>query len=113
LADLCGLGIPSNVQGKSIANLLDDPDLEVRDTAFSVAPMREGFLLREERYAYIQYGEDAARGIELFDTHNDPKQYTNLVDDPAYRSVVARFKTKLAAKLREVRDNDLPVTAQP
>jgi len=27
--------------------------------------------------------------------------------------VVARFKTKLAAKLREVRDNDLPVTAQP
>ena len=58
LAELCDLGVPTNIQGKSIAKLLDEPAHEVRDTAFSVAPMRKGFLLREERYAYIQYGED-------------------------------------------------------
>ena len=36
--------------------------VEVRDAAFSVAPSRKGFLLRERDYAYIQYGEDAAGG---------------------------------------------------
>ena len=36
----------------------------VGSVAFSVAPMRKGFLLREHKYAYIQYGEDAAGGIE-------------------------------------------------
>ena len=108
IAELCGLEIPENIQGKSIVKLLDEPELEVRDTAFTVAPMRKGFLLREERYAYMQYGEDAAGGIELFDTQNDPQQYTNLVDDPAHAATVARFKTKLATKLRDVRNNDLP-----
>lgn len=108
LTELCGLGVPANVQGKSIAQLIDIPDHEVRDTAFSVAPMRKGFLLREARYAYIQYGEDAAGGIELFDTLKDPKQYTNLATVPAHQATVARFKTKLASKLHEIRDNDLP-----
>jgi iduronate 2-sulfatase len=108
LTELCDLGVPPNVQGQSIAQLIDDPDHEVRDTAFSVAPMRKGFLLREERYAYIQYNEDASGGIELFDTHQDPKQYTNLATAPAHQPTVARFKTKLAHKLREVRDHDLP-----
>lgn len=107
LAELCGLGVPAHIQGKSIARVLDDPGYQVRDTAFSVAPLRKGFLLREDRFAYIQYGEDAAGGIELFDTRRDPKQYSNLATDPAYESTVVRFKNKLAAKLRDVRDNDL------
>ena len=112
LAELCDLGVPTNIQGKSIAKLLDEPAHEVRDTAFSVAPMRKGFLLREERYAYIQYDEDGANGIELFDTHTDPNQYTNLVNDPAHATTVNRFKTKLATKLRNVRDNDLQLSAK-
>jgi len=79
----------------------------VRDVAFSVAPMRRGFLLRADKWAYIQYGEDARAGIELFDTETDPKQYTNLADNPEYAKVVREFKAKLAAKLRAVRGNDL------
>ena len=69
--------------------------------------MRQGFLLREDRYAYIQYGENASRGIELFDTQRAPKQYTNLAALPEYKPVVDAFKTKLADKLKAVRDNDL------
>lgn len=34
--------------------------------------MCEGFLLRTADYAYIKYGEDAAKGIELFDVRVDP-----------------------------------------
>ncbi len=110
IASLCGLDVPDNLQGKDISNMLVDPTDEVRDAAFCVAPMRKGFLLRERKYAYIQYGEDAAAGIELFDTEKDPKQYTNLVDSPEHQQVVQRFKAKMAAKLKDVRDNDLPAS---
>ncbi|MCA8989666.1 MAG: sulfatase [Planctomycetaceae bacterium] len=107
VATLCGLQPPGQIQGKDISPLLDDPGLEVREAAFSVAPMRKGFLLREQKYAYIQYNEDASGGIELFDTEADPQQYTNLASSPEYQPLVERFKTSLSAKLEEVRDNDL------
>ncbi|MFP6875037.1 MAG: sulfatase [Verrucomicrobiales bacterium] len=104
---LCGLKVPERLQGKNIARTLDDPKHEVREAAFSVAPSRKGFLLREDKWAYIQYREDASGGIELFDMEKDPKQYTNLAQDPGHADKVAGFKTKLATKLKAVRDNDL------
>ena len=106
-AALCGLEVPDRIQGEDISAMLDDPSVRVRDAAFSVAPSRKGFLLREDRWAYIQYGEDAAGGIELFDMRADPKQYTNLATSPAHQATVARFRKQMAAKLGSVRDNDL------
>ena len=106
-ARLCGLTPPEHVQGKDISRLLDEPAHKVRDAAFSVAPSRKGFLLREQRYAYIQYEEDASGGVELFDMDKDPKQFTNLAEVPAHRERVDGFKAKMAAKLKEVRNNDL------
>jgi iduronate 2-sulfatase len=106
-ARLCGLEVPERLQGKDISPMLDDATYQVRDAAFSVAPMRKGFLLREDRWSYIQYKEDASAGIELFDTRKDPGQFTNLAGLPEYAEVVKGFQAKLAAKLREVRDNDL------
>ncbi|GAA4469015.1 sulfatase [Novipirellula rosea] len=106
-ASLCGMPVPERLQGKDISAMLDDPSVTVRDAAFSVAPMRKGFLLRENDWAYIQYNEDASAGIELFDVRRDPQQYTNLAADEAYAAVVEGFKRKLAARLAEVRDNDL------
>lgn len=104
---LCGLDVPKRLQGKDISPILDDPTHKVRDAAFSVAPMRKGFLLREDRWAFIQYKEDASVGIELFDTEKDPHQYTNLADDPKHSELVVSLQAKLAAKLREIRKNDL------
>ncbi|NNE94060.1 MAG: sulfatase-like hydrolase/transferase, partial [Verrucomicrobiales bacterium] len=110
-AKLCGLPVPDRIQGLDISKTLDDPDHEVRDTAFCVAPARKGFLLRDENWAYLQYGEDAKGGIELFDTNKDPKQYSNLVEHPGHAAIVAEFKERLAEKLKEVRDNDLDLPA--
>ena len=107
---LCGMDVPARLQGKDISKLLDDPKATVRDAAFSVAPTRKGFLLREDKWAYIQYEEDASKGIELFDMDKDPKQYTNLAEKPEHQAVVAAFKEKMAAKLREVRTNDLGIS---
>jgi len=104
-ARLCGLEVPERLQGKDISPLLDDPGRQVRDAAFCVNG--RGFLLREDKWAYIQYGENAQRGVELFDMEKDPLQYTNLAADPQHKETVERFKAKFAAKMQAIRDNDL------
>jgi len=107
LAGMCGLEAQERLQGKDVSKMLDDPSHSVRDAAFCVAPMRKGFLLREEKWSYIQYGEKAEKGIELFDAQKDPKQYDNLAKKKKYLPVVKEFKKKMAAKLAAVRTNDL------
>lgn len=106
-SSLCGLEVPERLQGRDISRMLDEPNFEVRDAAFSVAPSRKGFLLREHKWAYIQYKEDASGGIELFDMDQDPKQFTNLAHQPEYADVVKHLGGKLAAKLDQIRNNDL------
>lgn len=105
LASMCGLEAQSRLQGLDISPLLDDAKATVRDTAFCVNG--RGFLLRNDRWAFISYGEKGQKGNELFDMKIDPKQITNLATLPKYASVVAAFKQQLAEKLAEVRDNDL------
>jgi iduronate 2-sulfatase len=105
ISSLCGLEVPTRIQGKNVSSMLDDPSVTVREAAFCVNG--RGFLLREDKWAYIQYAENASKGIELFDMKKDPKQFTNLAPMPEYEPVVNEFKKKLAAKLRDVRNNDL------
>ncbi len=106
-AALCGFEVPAGLQGIDISPLLDDPNCQVRDSAFSVAPNRNGFLIREDRWAYLQYAEDGSGGCELYDMKADPNQYSNLAGLPAHADQVARLRGKLQTKLVEVRDNDL------
>ena len=108
VANLCGLPEQGRLQGKDVSLLFDDPQAVVREEVFSVAPMRQGFLIRERDWAYIQYGEDAAGGVELFDLQRDPKQYTNLAQDPRHQAQRKRLRGKLERKLEAVRRNDLP-----
>ena len=109
VAELAGLQYSEHLQGKSLVKTLDNPKHKVRDMAFSVTQRGKTFLLRDENWAYIQYDEDAASGIELFDMKKDPKQFTNLAAYPEYDHVVAEFKEKLKTKLKEVRTNDLGI----
>jgi len=106
-AKLCGLDVPERLQGLDISPILDDPQKTVRDEAFCVSPMQKGFLLRSNKWAYMQYAENASKGIELFDMEKDPKQYKNLAGDPAYAQTVADFKEKMQEKLKALRTNDL------
>jgi iduronate 2-sulfatase len=107
LASMCGLESQERLQGKDVSKMLDDPAHSVRKAAFCVAPSRKGFLLREEDWAYIQYGEKAEKGIELFDAKKDPKQYDNLAKKQKYQPIVKAFQKKMANKLAAIRENDL------
>lgn len=109
VAELAGLSYSEHLQGKSLTKTLDNPDHAVRDMAFSVTQGGNTFLLRTDEWAYIQYGEDASLGTELFDMKKDPGQYTNLAHDPEYTEVVRSFQDRLRQKLTEVRTNDLGI----
>lgn len=106
-AKLCGLEVPARLQGRDISPILDDPKAKVHDTVFSVAGSSKGLMLCDDRWVFIQYGEDAKGGIELFDMKNDPQQITNLAESLDHVSIVADWKEKIAAKLKAVRTNDL------
>ena len=111
VAELAGLKYSKHLQGKSLVDVLDNPEHSVRDMAFSISH-RNGtfsFLLRTPKWAFIQYDEDGAAGMELFDMVYDPKQFNNLAQNPKYAQTVKFFQEKLKEKLREVRDNDLGI----
>ena len=108
----------SRLQGKDISKILDNPKHQIREEAFSVAPMRTGFLLRNKQWAFIQYGENlphqlnggfehGKNGIELFEMEQDPQQFINLANTFKYQPVVESFRKKLKEKLIAIRKNDL------
>ena len=109
LASLAGLEYSKGLQGKDISKTLDNPNFEVRDMAFSVSQGGKSFLIRNKKWAYIQYDEDAGAGMELFNMEHDPQQFNNLAYNPMYAMVVREMKTLLGNKLKEVRDNDLGI----
>lgn len=97
LAELCGSSVPEHVQGRSLAKLLDDPTLRVRDAVYCLR--RRDHLLRTERWAFLSYADGSA---ELYDMKDDPRQFTNLVNDPAHAGTLADLRTRLAAKLQSI-----------
>ncbi|MFB9056874.1 sulfatase [Mariniflexile ostreae] len=110
IANLAGIETSKHLQGKNIKETLQNPNYKVRDMAFSVSNGGDEFLLRTKKWAYIQYGEDASYGIELYDMVNDPKQFTNVANKPKYAKTIKSFKKALELKLKEVRTNDLGIT---
>ncbi|MCP4297328.1 MAG: sulfatase, partial [Proteobacteria bacterium] len=113
LANLAGLEHSKHLQGKSLVKMLDNPEVKVRKDAFSVSLRGKGFLLRTEKWAYIQYMEDASKGMELFDMEKDPKQFTNLAHKPEYAKILSKLQKRLAKKIKQARKNDLKIDYIP
>ena len=109
IAELADIPTSKHLQGKSLVKTIYEPNHKVRKMAFSVTQGGNTFLLRTSNWAYIQYDEDASKGIELYNMQIDPKQYTNLATVPKYSGRVRDFQKKLQQKLKKVRTNDLEI----
>lgn len=98
LAELCGLTPPADLEGVSLAPLLDDPAGTVKDAAFSQVQWEDrifGRTVRTDRYRYIRWEGDGG-GEELYDHASDPREFTNLVSDPAHEAALQRLRARLA-----------------
>ena len=109
ITELAGLETSKHLQGKSLVKTFDNPKFKVRDMAFSVSQGGKSFLLRSEKWAYIQYDEDAKSGMELYDMEKDPNQFFNLAYNLNYADIVSDFRKKIKKKLESVRNNDLGI----
>ena len=109
VAELAGLDYSKEIQGRSLVKTLDDPNHKVRDMIFSVTQGGNSFLIRNDKWSFIQYDEDAGSGMELFDMEVDAKQYNNLANNPRYANIVQQMQERLRTKLKQVRKNDLGI----
>lgn len=91
LADLCGLPITDQLEGKSLRPLLQDPSAAWDRPALTTHG-RKNHGLRTERWRYIRYanGEE-----ELYDHEKDPMEWRNLAGDPEYADVKKRLAQQL------------------
>lgn len=97
LADLCGLAAPAGLEGVSLAPVLDDPSVSVKDAAFSQVQWEDrifGRTVRTDQYRYIRWEGDGG-GEELYDHESDPREFTNLVADPQHADVLEQMRHRL------------------
>lgn len=87
LVDLCGLPAKKELEGRSIATLIENTNAKWEYP--SLTTMGENrHSIRSERYRYIRY-EDGTE--ELYDHKNDPMEWTNLAKDKKYKKVISNL----------------------
>ncbi len=92
LIDLCGLPARDDLDGRSLAPLVQNPQADWPYPAIIThSPWWHGtnHAIRSELYHYIRYSDG---GEELYDMSNDPNQWKNLADDPEYSEVKEEVK---------------------
>ncbi len=91
LADLAGIEVPFELEGRSLRPLLADPE-RPWFPAFSQEKRgdRVARSVRDDRFRYSEWGPGASQA-ELYDLADDPHQRLNLADDPAYAEIRARL----------------------
>lgn len=88
---------PDVLQGSSLLPLLRNPDtIEPDGTAYTVT-QQQGHSVRTNRWRYNRWQKTPARGggEELYDHHNDPLEFNNLVDDADYTEVLSQLRAQM------------------
>lgn len=108
IAELANVSAPSNLAGRSLVPLIDDPTLDWKGHAITqvlrpaddrlAAPVM-GCSIRTHRYRYTEWG-GGEHGAELYDHHADPGEFNNLAADPdvTARNVIVRLRAMLHTK---------------
>jgi uncharacterized sulfatase len=85
--------IPGHLEGKSFAEVVDNPSLPFRNEVRAIVnrgKMR-GRMVKNENFRYIEW-DKGNNGVELYDQENDPIEYNNLAENPEYSEVLSEMK---------------------
>jgi arylsulfatase A-like enzyme len=91
LVDLCGLPPNANLEGRSLAPLLDNVGAKWSHSVLTTFFINN-HALRSERWRYIRY---ANGDEELYDHQSDPNEWHNLAGKAKYRDVIAEHARHL------------------
>ena len=94
LCDLIDVPIPDSVEGKSLLPAMGDAEEVIRDTMF-FAYKELHRAIRDRRHKLIEYVVEGKRTTQLFDIQADPRELTNLADDPGSASHLERLRRGL------------------
>jgi arylsulfatase A-like enzyme len=99
LTDLCDLPTPTDLPGRSLAGLLEDPQAAGKPFAFSFHPRDRlmGRTVRTERWRLVEW-RDAQENVvqtELYDHTSDPGENRNVADDAENQAVLADLRRLL------------------
>jgi iduronate 2-sulfatase len=113
LADLCGLTPPKELQGRSMAPMLRDPNASIHDAAYTVIQLQQqkGRSVRTDRWRYTEWDNGRA-GAELYDHASDPREQTNLAKDPAHAATVRELSAMLRASAPTTESPPAPATTR-
>lgn len=93
LVELCGLPMPTGLEGHDLTPLLVDPRTPWDHAAFTILAKNDapsGLAVTTERYRYLDHGDGR---IELFDLQADPREWHDLANAPSLSSTVERLKS--------------------
>lgn len=95
LTEITGSKPPPQTQGSSLVPILKSPDASVKEGALSLSNGNHAW--RTSEWAYLRY-RDASE--ELYNMRHDPKQFTNLAQDPESEDVLKIQRVQLASRLQ-------------
>ena len=88
LLDLCGFEETPELDGKSLVNVLKDPEYE-RNRPSLMTYGKGNHAIRTDRWRYIHYKDGTE---ELYDHRNDPREWNNLAGDDQYENLKDSLK---------------------
>ena len=95
LLELCGLPVPSGLDGDSIVPFLREPERPAVKPVYSEFALRTKnakAMIRRGDWKYCHYASDTP---ELYNLGDDPKEMTNLAHDGAWRGKMDEMKSEL------------------
>ena len=121
ICDLAGVAIPTQLQGKSLEPLMENPKASVNQFAMSQYPRKlkkeeatklgypdgnlMGYSLRDQRYRYTlwinnfnseqAFNKSKIYATELYDYDKDPLEKVNVANDPKYAAASKKMYGKM------------------
>ena len=113
LCELAGIEIPDYIQGTSFVPLIENPERQWKNAAFSQFHRRPkvsadgkrymGYSINTKEYHYVEWyswnhktgTKGTLKSTELFDSKNDPNENVNIAEEPKNRAIVKRLSKQL------------------